>query len=233
MLRIPTSLRSHTSRSRSQRSGRSSTSSARRAQAVVKQEVARLKLAHLKQQQELEEQEIESKLPRKQEAAELERRRVQEAELKQRREQEKAELKRRYEMEALKEKQHRDMLKANQELQEASIAREVLKEESERGGYIPLDDHDLRELAKAASSSKSIVTREPTAVKLTQHASSSTPLETRHVSKNTFVNDGSDDTVQGIATVLREGLDTPKPELFKFDGNPMYYTICDEFRSQH
>jgi len=44
----------------------------------------------------------------------------------------------------------------------------VLEEESERGGYIPLDDHDLRELAKAASSSKSIVAREPTAVKLTQ-----------------------------------------------------------------
>jgi len=38
------------------------------------------------------------------------------------------------------------------------------------------------------------------------------------------VNDGSDDTVQGIASVLREGLDSPKPELFMFDGNPMYYT---------
>ena len=42
--------------------------------------------------------------------------------------------------------------------------------------------------------------------------------------QRTFVNDGSDDTVQGIASVLREGLDTPKPELFKFDGDPMYYT---------
>ena len=203
LLRIPKSLRSHTASSRSYRSGRSSTSSARRAQAIAKQEVARLKLAYLQQRQDLEQQEIESKL---------------------RREQEEAELKRRYEMEALKEKQHRDRLEAKQELQEASIAREVLEEESERGGYIPLDDHDLRELAKAASSSKSIVAREPTAVKLTQHASSSTPLETRHVSKKTFVNDGSDDTVQGIASVLREGLDTPKPELFKFDGNPMYYT---------
>jgi len=68
-------------------------------------------------------------------------------------------------MEALKEKQHRDMLKANQELQEASMAGEVLEEESERGGYIPLDDHDLRELAKAAISAKLIVTREPTTVK--------------------------------------------------------------------
>ena len=164
--------------------------------------MARLKLAYLQQKQELEQQEIESKL---------------------RGEQEEAELKRRYEMEALKEKQHRDMLDAKQELQGASIAREVL-EESERGGYIPLDDHDLRELAKAASSSKSIAAREPTAVKLNQHASSSTPLETRHVSKKTFVHDGSDDTVQGIASVLREGLDSPKPELFMFDGNPMYYT---------
>ena len=109
----------------------------------------------------------------------------QEIESKLRREQEEAELKRRYEMEALKEKQHRDMLKVKQELEEASIAREVLEEESERGGYIPLDDDDLREIAKAtAISAKSIVTREPTAVKRIQHASSSTPLETRHVSKN-------------------------------------------------
>ena len=104
-------------------------------------------------------------------------------------------------MEALKVKHHRDVLKSNQELQEVSIAGEVLEEESERGGYIPLDDHDLQELAKAATSAKSIVKREPTVVKRTQHASSSTPSETRHVSKNTFVNDGSDDTVQGIASI--------------------------------
>jgi len=116
------------------------------------------------------------------------------------------------------------MLKANQELQEASIVQEVLEEESERGGYIPLGDYDLRECAKAAASAKSIVTREPTAGKRTQHDSSSTLLETRHVSKNTSVNDGSDDSGQGIAAVLIEGLPTPKPELFKFDGNPMYFT---------
>ena len=100
----------------------------------------------------------------------------------------------------------------------------MLEEESEKGGYIPLDDHDLRELAKAAASAKSIATREPMAGKRTQHASSSTPLETRHVSKNTFVNDGSDDSGRGLASVLREGSDTLKPELFKFDGNPMYCT---------
>jgi len=126
--------------------------------------VARLKIAYLKQKQELEQQELASKLRREQEAAEFARRRVQEeaeikqrreqqgAELKQQREQKKAELRRWYEIEALKEKQHRDMLEANQELQEASIRREVLEEESERGGYIPLDDHDLRELAKGATS---------------------------------------------------------------------------------
>ena len=45
------------------------------------------------------------------------------------------------------------------------------------------------------------------------------------------MNDGSDDTVQGIASVLREGLDTPKPELFKFDGNPMYYTLFVNFKA--
>ena len=44
------------------------------------------------------------------------------------------------------------------------------------------------------------------------------------MSKNTFANDGCNDSVQDIASVLRQGLDTPKPELFKFDGNPMYYT---------
>ena len=90
LLRIPKSLRSHTSRSH--QSGRSSTSSARRAQAVAKEEVAGLKLAYLKQKQELEQQQIESKLRREQEAAELEWRRVQEeVELKQRREQEESE----------------------------------------------------------------------------------------------------------------------------------------------
>ena len=125
--------------------------------------MARLKIAYLKQKQELEQQELASKLRREQEAAEFARRRVQEAEIKQRREQQgaelkqqpeqkKAELRRWSEIEALKEKQHRDMLEANQELQEASIRREVLEEESERGGYIPLDDHDLRELAKGATS---------------------------------------------------------------------------------
>jgi len=91
---------------------------------------------------------------RVQEEAEIEQRRERDAELKRRREQEEAELKRRHEIEALKEKQHRDMLKANQELQEASIARKVLEEESERSCYIPLDDHDLQELVKAAASAR-------------------------------------------------------------------------------
>jgi len=57
----------------------------------------------------------------------------------------------------------------------------------------------------------------------TQNARSSTPVERRYVSKNTLVKDGSNNSVQGIVSVLR-GLDTLKPELFKFDGNPMYYT---------
>jgi len=51
LLRIPKSLRSHTSRSRSHWLGRNSTSSTQRTQAVAKEEVARLKLAYLKQKQ--------------------------------------------------------------------------------------------------------------------------------------------------------------------------------------
>jgi len=70
---------------------------------------------------------------------------------------------------------------------------------------------NMQKLMKAAAIAKSMENKLNNSK--TQNAVSSILLERHQVSKNTFVKEGSDD----IASVPKEGLDTPKPELLKFE----------------
>ena len=130
ILSVSRSLRSKT------RNNISCSSSVLKARAVAKEEVARLRLVQLQEKQSLLEAEAAFKRKRDAEEAELRRialqaelkRIVIETNLKRLREAEEAELER-----------NRELLKATHELKEASIEKQVLEEELERGGYIPAD----------------------------------------------------------------------------------------------
>ena len=106
--------------------------------------MALLKLSHLEEQQQLEPEESELKYRR--ELKETERRL--ELEL------EEADLKRR-----------RDMLKTMQELKEASLQRQVIEEETERGGYISTEINHFKPRIDATSQPKENCDKVPPSIK--------------------------------------------------------------------
>ena len=112
-LPVPHTLRSRASKATSKRSSLSTSSSMATAKLVAKEEVAKLKLKQLEEKRELE-----RKQQRQRRRAEEGRRRAEE----EREEEEQFNL---------------ELLKARHEIEEASLERQVIEEEIERGGYIP------------------------------------------------------------------------------------------------
>ena len=106
----------------------------------AEEQVALLKVTHLEKQLDLESQEEQIKFKRDLEEYELKRKRdLEKHELKRKRDLEEHELKRKRDLVEHELKRKREVLKAKQKLEEASLQRQVLEEETDRGGYLPLE----------------------------------------------------------------------------------------------
>ena len=123
------------------------TSTYKNAQLVANEQLALLKLSHLEEQQQLEREE---------------------SELKYRRELEETERKRGLELEEADLKRRRDMLKAMQELKEASLQRQVIEEETERGGYISTESNHFKPRIDLTSQPKENCGKVPPSIKTQQ-----------------------------------------------------------------
>jgi len=152
VLSVPRTLRSHTS-GRSRRSNShhssssSSTSNTLKARLLAKEEAARLKLEHVKERQCLDREARENLRRYKEEEAERKRMwEEEEMERKRKWQEETKESKRRLQEEADAIKKNIELLQAKQQLEEARLERQVIREELDHGGYLDSDDEVSIEL---------------------------------------------------------------------------------------
>jgi len=129
------------SRSHSRSTSHNKTSS------LVKMELGQLKLQQLQEQQAFELAAEQRQLLIQQEDEERERQRKREAE---EREAKRQREERRRKLELADIHRQRELLKVTQELQQASLENQVWEEELERGGYIPMDDTEVRALVRTS-----------------------------------------------------------------------------------
>ena len=118
------------------------TSNFKIAQAFAQEKMAKLEISHLDKQLTLDREEAQHKF--QQDLEEFERKRkleLKETELKRKLELEEAEHKYQRELKESEFKRKRKVMKAKQNLKEASLQRQVFEEESDRAGYIPLESY--------------------------------------------------------------------------------------------
>ena len=111
-------------------------------------------------------------------------------------------------------KHNLEMLKARQELEQASLERQVVEEELDRGGYLA-PDRAILEPSRVVAGRNSVKFNDH----LINNDEINWPWELAGPSPRHY-RDGIDKTT----ALLRESLDVPKIELSKFRGEPMQYT---------
>jgi len=132
----------------------------------------------------------------------------------------------------------RELLKVTQEFQQANLENQMWEEELERGGYIPMDDTEVRALVRTSVPTisrqqyqQAVATRGPSYMSMSNNVDQSVPLErSRSLQPNPLERSrcpvASYPGVQGAPVSFRVVKpDLPKPELLKFDGNPMRYPL--------
>ena len=115
-------------------------------------------------------------------------------------------------------KHNLEMLKARQELEQASLKRQVVEEELDRGGYLA-PDRAILEPSRVVAGQNSVKFNDH----LINNDEINRPGKLAGPSPRHY-RDGMDKTT----ALLRESLDEPKIELSKFRGEPMQYT-CTRF----
>ena len=202
-LSVPHTLRSRASKTTSKRSSLSTSSSMAAAKLVAKEEVAKLKLKQLEEKRELE-----RKQQRQRRRAEEESRREEEE-------------RRHAEQEREQEEQFNlELLKARHEIEEASLERQVIEEEIERGGYIPSESETKPLKPDIPTSSRRLLAKE------TQFVSSLREAPTFNHERSEI-----HPTLEQAAGKVSYRPNVPvyvdptfpKIELGKFNGNPMHY----------
>ena len=200
-----------------QPSRHSSSRSIYRAQAVAKKKLARLKLKHLQDRQKLEAVETVQKC--EEQVARKRQQETEEAVQQCKREEEQVARRRRQKTEKEEARQSIELMKASQELQEASLERQVLDEEFGRGGYISMQiEPDQKSLPKPALNKH--VAYDPTTAKPSYPLFSS-PEEKVNLPIATYL-PGS------VDAILKSELRVPKFQIPNFKGDPMQYVqfIC-------
>ena len=185
----------------------------------------------------------EREAQRKREAEESEAKRKREAEDRQREKEEHEaqckceERKRKLELADIHRQQ--ELLKVTQELQQANLENQVWEVELERGGYIPMNDTEVRALVPTSvptiprqhESQQAVATPGPSYMLTFRNVDQSVPVErSRSLQPNPLERSlfpvASNPGVQGEPVSFRVfKSDLPKPELLKFGGNPMRYSL--------
>ena len=252
LLSVPRTLRSRTSKTSSKKSSsfksKSTSSSMAAAKLLAKEEVAKLKLKQLEERRAFERKQKKAAQEERIKADE-ERRKIEEE---RRRAEEKCkkieEERRRAEMERKEEEQFiLELLKARHEVEEASLERQVVEEETERGGYIPFESESKPFLNPEIPTSRIVPSKETNLVSKLQFQTK--PLETDLPTSSRLVSEKETKFVTSEQDTPRPrypctdfhqkgqqapgkfsynipvhtDFSVPKIELAKFNGNPMNY----------
>ena len=119
------------------------------------------------------------------------------------------------------EKHKRELLLATQELKEASLERQVLEEELDRGGCIPSPSDLFLELPKAEQQAFQPKFNKDIPKECSQANARQESLTLPHLRTERRL---QEEQLHSMASAIKNELELPKIEFLKFKGDPMQYT---------